>query len=69
MGSRRDDRRKLRIVSSTFLIVQILVESHFEQVSSVLALEVTERVSEPVTQLAVELINMHFISVQQMRLV
>ena len=34
--------------------------SHFELVSSVLALEATE----PVTQMAVELINNHLISVQ-----
>ena len=33
--------------------------------SSVLALEATETVSEPVTQMAVELINIHLISVQQ----
>ena len=36
-------------------------------VSSVLALEATEPVSEPVTQMAVELINNHLISVQQNR--
>ena len=45
-------------------LVQILVQSHFELVSSVLALEATELVSEPVTQMAVELINDHLISVQ-----
>ena len=56
-----------RIVSSTFQIVQILVQSHFELVSSVQALEATEPVSEPVTQMAVELINNHLISVQQKR--
>jgi hypothetical protein len=33
----------------------------------VLALEATEPVSEPVTQMAVELINNHLISVQQKR--
>ena len=52
-----------RVVSSTFKIVQILVYSHL--VSWLLALEVTELVSEPVTQMAVELINIHLISVQQ----
>ena len=52
------------VVSSTFSIVQILVQSHFEQVSSVLALGGTEPVSESVTQMAVELINNHLISVQ-----
>ena len=53
------------VVSSTFQIVQILVQSHFELVSSVL--EATELVSEPVTQMAVELINNHLISIQQKR--
>ena len=38
-------------------LVQILVQSHLELVSSVLALEATEPVSELVTQMAVELIN------------
>ena len=56
-----------RIVSSTFQIVQILVQSHFELGSLVLAPEATEPVSEPVTQMAVELINNHLISVQQKR--
>ena len=60
------------VVSSTFLIVQIiLVHSHFELVSSVLALDATdlvsEPISEPVTQMAVELINNHLILVQQKR--
>ena len=49
-------------------IVQILVHSHFDLVSSPLALEATEPVSEPVTQMVVELINIHLISVQQKRL-
>ena len=48
-------------------VVQILVQSHFELVSSVLTLEATELVSEPVTQMTVELINNHLISVQQKR--
>ena len=47
----------LWVVPSTFQIVQILVQSNFELVSSVIALEATEPVSEPVTQMAVELIN------------
>ena len=54
-------------VSFTFQIAQILVQSHFELVSLVLALEATEPVSEPVTQMAVELINNHLILVQQKR--
>ena len=43
-----------RVVSSTFWIALILVQSHFELVSLVLGLEATEPVSEPVTQMAVE---------------
>ena len=58
-----------RVVSSTFKIVQILVHSHFDLVSSPLALEATEPVSEVVTQMAVGLINIHLISVQRKRLV
>ena len=57
----------LWFVSSTFWIVQILVHSHFDLVSSVLALDATEPVSEPVAQMALELINNHLISVQQKR--
>ena len=37
----------------------------FELFSSVLALKATEPVSEPVTQMAIELINNHLVSVQQ----
>ena len=55
------------VVSSTFKIVQILVHSHFDLVFWLLALEATEPVSEPVTQMAVELINIHLISAQQKR--
>ena len=51
------------VVSFTFLIVQILVHSHFDLVTLLLVLEVTELVSE----LAVELINNYLISVQQKR--
>ena len=51
------------VVSSRY-VAEILVQSHFELVSSVLALEATEPVSEPVTQMVVELINNHLISVQ-----
>ena len=54
-------------------MAQILVQSHFELVSSFLALEATEPVSEPVselvsetvTQMAVELMQDHLISVQR----
>ena len=41
--------------------------SHFELVSSLLVLDATELVSQPVTQMAVEMINIHLISVQQKR--
>ena len=44
-------------------VVQILVHLHFDLVCSVLALEATESLSELVTQMAVELINIHLISV------
>ena len=43
------------VVSSLLYIFQILVHSHFDLVSSLLALDVTVPVSEPVTQMAVEL--------------
>ena len=45
------------LVSSTFQIAQILVQPHFELISLVLALEATEPLSEPVVELAVELIT------------
>ena len=48
-------------------LVQILVHSHFDLVSSPLALEATEPVSEMVTQMALEVINKQLISVQQKR--
>ena len=53
---------KHRAVSPTFEIVQILVHSHFDLVSSVLA-----PVSQPVTEMALELINNRLISVEQKR--
>ena len=55
------------VVSCTFQIVHILGYSHFDLVSLLLALEATEPVFEPVTLMAVELINIHLISVQQKR--
>ena len=51
--------RTHRVVSSIFL-----VQSYFELVSLVLALEATEPVSETVTQMVVELIYNQLISVQ-----
>ena len=56
------------VVSSTFYIVQILVHSHIDLLSSILALKATELVSELVTQMTMELINILLISVQQKRL-
>ena len=50
-------------VSSTFEIVYL----HFDLVSWLLALEITEPVSKPVTQMAAERIKIHLISVQQKR--
>ena len=44
-------------------VVQILVHSHFKLVSSLLALDATEPISQPVAQMAVEIINIHLISV------
>ena len=43
-----------RVVSSTFMIVQILVHMHFDLVSWFIVLEATEPVAEMVTQMAVE---------------
>ena len=43
------------------------VYSHFDLVSSLLTLDATETLSQTVTQMAVELINIHLISVQQKR--
>ena len=48
-------------------LVQILGQSHFDLVSLILALEATEPASEPLTLMAVELINNHLISVHQKR--
>ena len=53
----------MSISTREFTVVQILVHSHFDLVSSLLALEATE----PVTQMALELINNRLISVQQKR--
>ena len=60
-------QKENRVVSSTFEIVQILVHLHFEIISWLLALEATELISEPVTQMLLELINNHSVSVQQKR--
>ena len=46
---------------SKFKIVQIIAHSHFEPVSLLLALEATELVTEPVTEMPLESINNHLI--------
>ena len=48
-------------------IVQILVHSHSKLLSSLLALDATELVSQPLTQMVVQMINIHVISGQQKR--
>ena len=53
------------VVSFTFSIDQILVHSHFDLVSWLLALEATAPISELVTQMAIELINVQLSSVQR----
>ena len=40
---------------------------HFDLVSSVLALDATEKVSQTVSEMAVELINNHLISLKEIR--
>ena len=55
-----------RIFMGRFIYIldsSMIVHSHFDLVSSLLALEATEPVSEPVNQMALELINNHLISV------
>ena len=48
-----------------FIYIQILVNSHYYLVNSVLALDATEKVSQTVNEMAIELINIHLISVLQ----
>ena len=57
----------LRVVSSTFSIVEILVHSHFDLVSCLLAIEATEPVSEPVTQMALIKQSSHFSTAKEIR--
>ena len=57
---------KMRRASTCdYMVVQILVHLHFELVSSLLALDAIEVVFQPVTQMAVEMINIHLISIQE----
>ena len=53
------------VVSTTLKIVHIVVHSHFDLVNWLQAQEASEPVSGPKTQMAVELIKNHLISVQQ----
>jgi hypothetical protein len=48
-------------------ILDPYVLSHFDLVSSVLVQDATEKVSQTLNEMAVELINIHLISVQQKR--
>ena len=48
-------------------MAQILLHSHFDLVSLLVALEATELVSELVIQMALELISNHLVSVQLKR--
>ena len=54
-------------VSSVPFPFRFPFQLHFELVSSLLALDATELVSQPLTQMVVEMINIHVISVQQKR--
>ena len=57
--------RRLAVTMESHLFSRTL--RFFELVSSLLALDATEPVSQPVTQMAVEMINSHVVSVQQKR--
>ena len=54
-------------VSSVPFPFRFPFQSHCELVSSLIALDATELVSQPLTQMVVEMINIHVISVQQKR--
>ena len=54
-------------VSSVPFPFRFPFQLHCELVSSLLALDTTELVSQPLTQMVVEMINIHVISVQQKR--
>ena len=51
-------------VSSVPFPFQFPFQLHCELVSSLLALDATELVSQPVTEMGVEMINIHLISIQ-----
>ena len=54
-------------VSSVPFPFRFPFQLHYELVSSLLALDATELVTQPLTQTVVEMINIHVISVQQKR--
>ena len=54
-------------VSSVSFPFRFTFQLHCELVSSLLALDATELVSQPLTQMVVEMINIHVISVQKKR--
>ena len=56
-----------RGVSSVPFPFRFPFQLHCELISSLLALDATELVSQPLTQMVVEMINIHVISVQQKR--
>ena len=60
-----DCRMRQRVVSSVPFPYRFPFQIHCELVSSLLALDATEPVSQPLTQMAVELINIYLISVKQ----
>jgi hypothetical protein len=57
--------KKKSTVCFIYILVQILVHSYFELISSILELDATEAVSQTVSQMAFEMINVRMISVQQ----
>ena len=59
--------KKSRGVSSVPFPFRFPFQLHCELVSSLLALDPTEPVSRPLTQMVIEMINIHVISVQQKR--
>ena len=55
------------ITAEYLLVCEDIVQSNFDPVYLLLALEATELVSEPLTQMTLELINNQLISLQQKR--
>ena len=67
MAVDRCEGRKQWGVSSVPFPFRFPFQLHCELVSSLLALDATELVPQPLTQTVVEMINIHVISVQQKR--